>query len=861
MRNEISLAVLAEKYLKGDETTPDQLFARVAKGIAKAEASEDQERYSAEFVEMMRAGAIGGGRIMSAAGTDIKATLINCFVQPVGDCIQGVDEDGNPGIYEALREASETMRRGGGVGYDFSPIRPKGAFVKGTHSEASGPCSYMDVFDTSCSTVESAGSRRGAQMGVLRIDHPDVLEFISAKRKAGRWTNFNVSLFVESTFFEALQRDESWELFHKAEPSPRFRASNPDVYQRDDGMWVYATIKASVLWEQVMRSNYDFAEPGILMGSNINRENNLWYCEKLAASNPCAEQVLPPYGCCDLGQIILPKFVRHPFSDQACFDWDGFTAAAHKLVRFLDNVLDVTVWPLESQRIEAQSKRRIGVGYTGLGSTLAMLDLKYGEHLGVAFAETVSKRLRDAVYMASIDLAKERGPFPALDRKKYLNSCFAKRLPKHIRDGIQKHGIRNSHLLSIAPTGTVSLAFGDNCSNGIEPIFDLSYKRHKRTADGQTEVFHVMDHALRVFVESGDVSGFVPEGDAQAFKLAMLEAVLEKQESFRFKGEDYQVSWVLPQAFVSAQSLKVDQHLSVLAAVQPYIDSAISKTINVPEDYPFEDFKAIYTKANAMGLKGVACYRPNDVRGAVLVVEPGKKEVAKEVVSVESCVAADDDPAAKVLSKRPQGDLQAVVKKVPYSGSFGDAAMYVTVSFAQVQGVIAGEDISVLRPVEVFLTASPDGVPAEWVSAYARSLSLLARAGVGLLSKALQDGRAVRSDKGRVRYGWYEKDDGTKVPRFHGSEVALIAFAVQEILIGSGVLDVDGNPVPSKVLARKSAAHSLPPEQAPESSSTSVAPNGQLKAGKECRECGAHAVIKKDGCDFCTNCGTIGSCG
>lgn len=857
MHNEISQVVLAEKYLKDGETTAMQLFERVAAGIASAEKdSKSRKHWAKQFEKMMQDGAIGAGRIMSAAGTNIQATLINCFVQPVGDCIQGLDHDGVPGIYEALRQASETMRRGGGVGYDFSRIRPRGAFVKGTHSEASGPCSYMDVFDASCATVESAGSRRGAQMGVLRIDHPDVMEFITAKRKPGRWTNFNVSLFVEDAFFEAIERGQSWELVHKAEPGQRFKTMNPDAHLRSDGQWVYRTVDARQLWDTVMQSNYDFAEPGILLGSNINRENNLWYCERLEASNPCAEQMLPHYGCCDLGQIILTKFVHRPFTDEATFDWVTFEKCAKVLVRFLDNVLDVTYWPLEEQKLEAQGKRRIGTGYTGLGSTMAMLGIEYGSDVGTSFAETVTRRLRDAVYNASVDLAIERGPFPALDKEKYLQSAFAMRLPADLRERIAQHGIRNSHLMSIAPTGTVSLAFADNCSNGIEPIFSLAYKRNKRTADGGTDSFAVMDHALRVFIEQGDVSNWCNEEKAPAFKQALLDAICSYQDGFEFEGCQYGVKDVLPSSLVTAQTLTVDQHLAVLAAAQPFVDSAISKTINVPVDYPFSDFKAIYKRAHELGLKCVACYRPNPIRGAVLEAAPApasKQETAK--TNAPEAVQ-DVDPATVVLTRRPQGDLEAVVKKVAYSGPTGDSTMYLTVSYADVTGTIGGKTTQLLRPVEVFITASPDGVPSEWVAAYARSLSLLARAGIPLLAKALQDGRGVRSDKGRVRYGHYTKDDGTRVPRFHGSEVALVAYAVQEALISKGVLDVDGNPVPTIVRAKKAAiVQTTEVAQAPSHEPA------KLVAGKECKECGAHAIIKRDGCDFCTNCGAIGSCG
>ncbi|MDH4448495.1 MAG: ribonucleoside-diphosphate reductase, adenosylcobalamin-dependent, partial [Acidovorax sp.] len=372
----ISLDVLREKYLKPGETTADELYTRVARALASAEAPELRSEYEARFLANLHAGAIGAGRIMSAAGTDIQATLINCFVQPVGDCIQGVDDEGFPGIYEALREAAETMRRGGGVGYDFSRIRPKGARVKGTASMASGPCSYMNVFDQSCSTVESAGARRGAQMGVLRIDHPDVQEFITAKRTPGRWNNFNVSVGVSDAFLQAVQGGGTWDLVHKARPGDDLLAQG--AHQRADGQWVYATVQAQALWDTIMKSAYDFAEPGILFLGRINEDNNLRYCEEIAATNPCGEQPLPSYGCCDLGPVILPRFVRHAFGfgGVPAFDFDAFAKVVALQVRALDNVLDVTFWPLPQQREESAAKRRIGVGFTGMGNTLAMLCLR-----------------------------------------------------------------------------------------------------------------------------------------------------------------------------------------------------------------------------------------------------------------------------------------------------------------------------------------------------------------------------------------------------------------------------------------------------------------------------------------------------
>nr|MBP8161151.1 adenosylcobalamin-dependent ribonucleoside-diphosphate reductase [Ottowia sp.] len=455
----ISRDVLAEKYFKPGESSLEQLYGRVARALASVEKPELRAEWEQKFLTNLHAGAIGAGRIMSAAGTDIQATLINCFVQPVGDAIQGVDDEGYPGIYEALREAAETMRRGGGVGYDFSRIRPKGAFVKGTHSIASGPCSYMNVFDQSCSTVESAGSRRGAQMGVLRIDHPDVAEFITAKRTPGRWNNFNVSVGVSDAFMQAVANGTDWELVHKAKPGQKVLEGGG--YQRADGLWVYRKLPARELWDTIMQSTYDFAEPGILFLDQIGRDNNLNYCEKIEATNPCGEQPLPPYGCCDLGPIILTNFVRNPFGagGDAAFDFDAFEQVVATQVRALDNVLDVTFWPLEQQRNESADKRRIGVGFTGLGNALTMLKLRYDREDGRAMATEIARRMRDAAYRASVELAKEKGAFPKFKADGYLaEGTFASRLPDDIQADIRQHGIRNSHLLSIAPTGTVSLA-------------------------------------------------------------------------------------------------------------------------------------------------------------------------------------------------------------------------------------------------------------------------------------------------------------------------------------------------------------------------------------------------------------------
>ena len=801
----ISLDVLKEKYLKAGETSAEDLFRRVARALASVEAEADREKYEALFLANMHAGAIGAGRIMSAAGTDIQATLINCFVQPVGDCIQGVDDEGFPGIYEALREAAETMRRGGGVGYDFSRIRPRGAEVKGTHSMASGPCSYINVFDQSCSTVESAGARRGAQMGVLRIDHPDVHDFITAKRTPGRWNNFNVSVGVSDAFIQAVMDDQPWELVHKARPGATVMEQG--AYQRADGLWVYQSLPARELWDTIMKSTYDFAEPGILFLDHINQDNNLRYCEAIAATNPCGEQPLPSYGCCDLGPIILTHFVRHPFGFDGvpAFDFESFAKSVALQVRALDNVLDVTFWPLPQQDAEAKAKRRIGVGFTGMGNTLAMLCLRYDSAEGRAMAARIAEHMRDSAYGASVELAREKGAFPKFDADGYLaEGTFASRLPAALKKQIRQHGIRNSHLLSIAPTGTVSLAFADNASNGIEPPFSWMYKRKKREADGSMAEYAVEDHSWRLYRElGGDVSK-------------------------------------LPEYFVSALEMSAQDHIAMMETVQPFVDTAISKTVNIPADYPYDDFKGLYLQAWRARLKGLATYRPNSIQGSELEVNaaPAAGAFAPQEAPVQPI-----DPMRTVIESRPKGSLSAVAEKIEYWTQEGKKRLYLVVSFLPVPNAEGTGMVD--RAIEFFMPVGQSGESQQWITSSMRLLSLAARG--GFLARALSDMRKVAWDRGPVRLGTHLKADGTQVPLWHDSEVAAVAYAIQHILERRARLQQQG-PSPLEALA---------PVAAP-----GVAPTAPpVMAGKKCSECGAHAVIRKDGCDYCTQCGHLGTCG
>ena len=956
---QVTLDVLLEKYAKGGEKDVGDVRRRVARALAAVE--KDPARWEPLFLEALESGFIPGGRVNSAAGTPLQATLINCFVQPVGDSVSET-VDGRPGIYVALMEAAETMRRGGGVGYDFSAIRPKGARVRGTDSTASGPLSYMRVFDRSCETVESAGSRRGAQMGILRCDHPDIEDFIHAKDQ-GELKNFNVSVAVTDAFMRAVESDSDWALVHKQPPAPDFEGS---AGQRADGLWIYRNVKARELWQQIMESTYDHAEPGVFFIDRANADNNLSYVEKIAATNPCVtadtwvmtgdgarqvseligrpftaivngkgyatlsegffvtgrksvlklriscghalrltgnhlvrrvsrqtryvteaswvaasdlkpgdeivlhdhrtllgwsgtgtesegyligsligdgtlkedrailsvwdprmrqavhggsaisagvtsvmraleaaartlphrsdfsgwqkvvagriefrlstaalrdlagslglspgekrltpeiercssdfycgalrglfdtdgsvqgsqikgvsvrltqvdlenleraqrmllrlgiastiyknrkpaghkllpdgnggarlyptqalhelaisgenllrfeqligfeneekanllrdllssyrrrlnrerfiatveaidddgiedvfdvtvdeasafdangiyvhncgEQPLPPYGCCCLGSIDLTPFVREPFGAKALFDFDAFGRNVRTSVRMLDNVLDATVWPLVQQHEEARAKRRVGLGFTGLGDALIMLGLRYDTDEARRMGAKIAETMRDESYAASVGLAQEKGAFPLLDAEQYVAAPrFASRLPEKLKQEIRKHGIRNSHLLSIAPTGTISLAFADNASNGIEPPYSWTYQRKKRMADGSMKTYDVEDHAWRLYRHLG--------GDMET----------------------------LPPAFVTAMDISALDHMRMVAAVAPYVDSAISKTVNVPEDYPYEQFRDLYLEAWKAGLKGITTYRPNKVLGAVLSLAP-----------------------------------------------------------------------------------------------------------------------------------------------------------------------------------------------------------------------------------------------
>ncbi len=559
-----------------DQSIEDS-WRRIANSLATVE-KQDPDKWEERFYDILdEFRFLPAGRIQAGAGTGRDVTLFNCFV--MGDI-----EDSMDGIFDALKEGALTMQQGGGVGYDFSTLRPNGAPARRTGSVASGPISFMRIWDSMCATLLSTGARRGAMMATLRCDHPDIEEFIDAKRNPQSLRNFNLSVQVTDKFMHAVHHDEMWQLVFPAEAIAgengatvrrRWSGQESDVECR-----VLREVSARELWTRLMQASYDYAEPGVLFVDRINQFNNLHHRESISASNPCGEVPLPAYGACNLGSINLTQFIVDPFTDRASVDLASIEKIIPTTVRLMDNVIDVSHFPLEAQREQAQGSRRIGLGITGLGDALIMLGLKYDETRAREQAADLMKTICHAAYRASIALAEERGPFPFFNKQEYLKSAFVASLPDDIKQGISDHGIRNSHLIAIAPTGTISL-LANNISSGIEPVYDFQYKRKVRESGDQEKTYELTDYALHAWREL--------RGDSP-----------------------------LPDAFVRAWDIEPVAHLDMQAAIQPFVDSAISKTINIPEDYPFDQFKSLYEQAFNRGLKGCTTFRPNPVTGAVL---------------------------------------------------------------------------------------------------------------------------------------------------------------------------------------------------------------------------------------------------
>jgi len=709
--SDISRQIWDMKYrLKTPDGTPldagvEDTWARVAMTMAEAEAPERRREWAHQFA-MALAGHrfLPAGRILAGAGTGRAVTLFNCFVM-------GTIGDDLGSIFAHLREAALTMQQGGGIGYDFSSLRPKGAAVRGVGADASGPVSFMDVWDSMCRTIMSAGARRGAMMGTLRCDHPDIEEFVDAKRDPARLRNFNLSVLVTDAFMDAVKADAAWDLSFEGT--------------------TYKTVKARALWDRIMRATYDAAEPGVVFIDRINQENNLAYCETIHATNPCGEQPLPPYGACLLGSINLAKLVAHPFTPNAALDEAELARLTHVAVRLLDNAIDMSRFPLAAQEHEARAKRRIGLGVTGLADALIFCRTRYGSAHSIALIERWLRVIRDAAYLASSEIAAEKGAFPLFDRDRYMAAPNIRALPEHIQQKIAWHGMRNALVTSIAPTGTISL-FADNVSSGIEPVFAYLYKRNVLMPDGTRREERVTDYAYARF-----------------------------RTMF---GTDAK----LPDYFVNAQTLLPSDHLAVQAAAQKYVDSSISKTINCPADISFEQFKDVYIHAYESGCKGCTTYRPNAVTGAVLEAAPVAAPASPASVPAPRRTERFESGGVVYMTRpldRP-GELTGRTYKIKWPDL--DHAFYITINDIEQDGR--------RRPFEIFIN-SKNMEHYAWTVALTRMISAVFRRG-GDVSFVVEELKAVFDPRGGQWMG------GRYVP----SMLAAIGEVIERHLIDIGFM-------------------------------------------------------------------------
>jgi len=739
---------------------------RVARALAASE--RDPEAWASRFHEALQGFKfLPAGRVIAGAGTGRTVTLFNCFVM-------GSIPDDMAGIFENVKEAALTMQQGGGIGHDFSTLRPMGAPVKGVGADASGPLSFMDVWDSMCRTIMSAGSRRGAMMATLRCDHPDIEAFVDAKRDAKRLRMFNVSVLVTDAFMQAVKDDGDWDLVF--------------------GGKVYRTLKARALWERIMRATYDCAEPGVIFIDRVNKRNNLHYCESIQATNPCGEQPLPPYGACLLGSINLGALVKDPFTPQAKLDLEALEKLVPLAVRMLDNVIDVSRFPLPAQEREAKAKRRIGLGVTGLANALIFCGVRYGSTEAVRLTRQWLAAVQRLSYLASADIAAEKGSFPMYDRARYLAGETVKGLSEEVRSAIARYGIRNALLNSIAPTGTISL-LADNVSSGIEPVFAFSHVRHVLQPDGTRREESVDDHAFRLWRK--------------------LKGTAEPPAD----------------VFVDAQTLSPNDHLAMQAAAQEFVDSSISKTINLPKDISFEAFKHVYEEAYAQGCKGCTTYRPNEVTGAVLEVKPATTAV--EAPRTALPVPATHDSVVYIAQPldRPE-DLPGKTYKIKWPGS--DHAIYITINDVMQDGR--------RRPFEIFIN-SKNMEHYAWTVALTRMISAVFRRG-GDVSFVVEELKAVFDPRGGQ---WME---GRYVP----SLLAAIGGVIERHLIEIGFLAADDAPgiaeaVEARLKLAAGARESADGSGSPDGSGAPAARMGQ------CPNCGAAALTHQEGCDICLNCG------
>lgn len=573
------------------DKTLAETWQRIAKAVAKAEPVAERANWEKKFYEILEGFLfLPGGRIIAGAGTRHQVTLFNCFVMPI-------KKDSLSGIFDAIKEGALTLQQGGGVGYDFSTLRPQNAVVKKTDAAASGPVSFMKIWDAMCATMLSTGARRGAMMGILRCDHPDIETFITAKSDPQVLRHFNVSVLITDAFMDAVKNNLEWELVFPLDENED--TCGEIIYRHWSGSAekipckVWRKINARALWHRIMESAYEYAEPGVLFEDTINRLNNLAYCEWISATNPCGEIPLPNYGACNLGAINLTQFVINPFSENAKINWQKLENVTRIATRFLDDVIDVTRYPLKPQKIQALATRRIGLGLTGLADMFVMVGLRYGSEDSLQLANRIMKLIGETTWKTSIELAQEKSSFPLLQKDNYLQSHFVQRLSEDIQDDIKKSGIRNSHHNTIAPAGTISL-LANNISNGLEPVFSAQYERAVRLTTGEVEKFIVTDFAAHMW-------------------------------------RNNQSDKTLPPAWTDVQSLSPEDHLQMQHAIQPYIDNAISKTINIPHDFPFEKLSDVYMRAYEYELKGCTIFRPNPITGSVLTV------IAEEDDDIDKC--------------------------------------------------------------------------------------------------------------------------------------------------------------------------------------------------------------------------------
>src|SRR5215831_8977352 len=773
----ISQQIWDMKYrLKGPSGEPldktiEDTWRRVATAVAAAERDPAlwAERFYAAMSDFK---FLPAGRVVAGAGSGRQVTLFNCFVM-------GTIPDDMGGIFAHLREAALTMQQGGGIGYDFSTLRPRGAPVKGVGADASGPLSFMDVWDAMCRTIMSAGYRRGAMMATLRCDHPDIEAFIEAKLQPGRLRMFNLSVLVSDALMQAVEENAPWELSF--------------------GGTVWKVLPARELWDKIMRATYAYAEPGVIFIDRINRRNNLHYCETITATNPCGEQPLPPYGACLLGSINLARLVEDPFTPEARLDLDRLRRLVPDCVRMMDNVIDISQFPLPQQQEEARQKRRIGLGVTGLADALILCGLRYGSAAAVAATESWLGTIQREAYLASSALAAEKGPFPLFDRERYLAGETVMGLDEEVRAQISRHGIRNALLTSVAPTGTISL-FADNVSSGIEPVFSFRHIRNVLMPDGTRREEEVTDYGYRLFR--------------------------------RVRGE----LAPLPDYFIDAQALTPEDHVVMQAAVQKYVDSSISKTINLPANIPFESFTDVYLQAYALGCKGCTTYRPNEVTGAVLAAKPE---------------AAPSEPSAPGLMQQPELPLPPPAPSPKPADIFeAGGVVYMTQPLSRPEA-LPGQTYKVRwpdsehalyitlndivqdgrrRPFEVFIN-SKNMEHYAWTVALTRMISAVFRRG-GDVSFVVEEMKAVFDPRGGA---WM---DGKYVP----SLLAAIGDVIERHMIEIGFLPAKGRR--AELDAQKSAAGGgLISDQ--RTLGTRMA---------QCPKCGEAALIRIEGCDQCTSC-------